>query len=81
MQMDATNAAKTFVSSPSGNNTTCEGTEVEVTTADRILQDGRIKPDVVKIDVEGFEYNVFAGAQWSLLRNLPAVIVMEYNVG
>lgn len=51
-----------------------EGTEeVELTTLDAELD--QRKPALVKIDVEGAELDVLAGARQSILRHRPALIV------
>jgi FkbM family methyltransferase len=80
MKVHPSNAAMTFVdkamTSKENGNLPC--THVPVTTIDNIL--GTTKIDVMKIDVEGYEINVFAGGEKSLLKYPPKMIVMEYNV-
>lgn len=81
MKVHPTNAAMTFVdkgkNSNENGNLPC--THVPVTTLDSIL--GSTKIDVMKIDVEGYEFKVFGGSETTLLANPPKLIVMEYNVG
>lgn len=47
--------------------------EVEVTTGDELLRGGRV--DLIKVDVEGFEPEVFAGFADVLAAHQPSVIV------
>lgn len=62
-----------------------ETATVEVRTLDDVLErefsehlhDGI---DLLKIDVEGFEHQVLAGAQQTILRFQPRFIQMEYNM-
>lgn len=53
--------------------------EVDVKTLDSVL-DERI-PTIVKIDVEGWESNVVAGAETLLARENPLAIIMEFGLG
>ena len=49
---------------------------VPVTTVDLIVPDGKI--DLIKIDIEGYEFYALKGAQKCLLRNPDIKIVTEY---
>lgn len=56
-----------------------EDFEVEVRRADAVLTEARVERlDLVKIDVEGFEWAVLAGARDSIARHRPHVF-FEYN--
>ncbi|KAI9021212.1 S-adenosyl-L-methionine-dependent methyltransferase, partial [Hyaloraphidium curvatum] len=81
MKVHPSNAAMTFVDKAmdTTENSNLPCTHVPVTTIDRILDGGRKRIDIMKIDVEGYEYNVFAGGKNSLLKYPPKLIVMEYN--
>lgn len=50
-------------------------TDVEVTTIDAYCARTGIRPDVVLIDVEGFEFDVLAGAAETIRRTRPQVFV------
>ena len=49
--------------------------EVDVTTIDTFVQQHNIVPDVMKIDVEGFELNVLKGASAFLSQNNPLIFL------
>jgi FkbM family methyltransferase len=51
--------------------------EVETTTIDTITKDGLFNPQIIKIDVEGAEYNVISGGHTFFKTHSP-LIVMEY---
>lgn len=58
----------------------CDQYIVQVETLDKIIDDSKIKKiDFMKIDVEGFEYNVLKGAHNTLEKTQPKVIVFELN--
>lgn len=82
MKVHPSNAAMTFVDKAMGSkeNSNLPCTHVPVTTLDKLLGSST-KIDVMKIDVEGYEFNVFAGGEKSLFKYPPRLIVMEYNVG
>ena len=50
---------------------------VEMEMLDNIL--GSIMPNIVKIDVEGFEREVLWGAKRTVLRNDDVILIFEYN--
>jgi FkbM family methyltransferase len=53
--------------------------DVEMTTVDREVEALGIRPDVMKIDVEGYEYEVLRGAQ-TLLRERKPVLCLELHL-
>lgn len=58
------------------------GVAVQLTTLDDFLAEtGSEPPTVIKIDVEGFEANVFRGARRLLADSPPRVIVFEGDCG
>lgn len=52
-------------------------TEVRATTIDQLKSDFQFVPDIIKIDVEGAEFNVIAGGAETLAANSP-IVIMEY---
>lgn len=61
---------------------TQEDVPIQLTTLDDFLAEtGKVPPTVIKIDVEGFEANVFRGARRLLADSPPRVIVFEGDCG
>jgi FkbM family methyltransferase len=59
-----------------------DGVTVQLTTLDDFLAEtGTAPPTVIKVDVEGFEANVFRGANRLLADSPPRVIVFEGDCG
>ena len=54
--------------------------QVKCRTLDSLVQELKIEPDFMKIDVEGFEHLVLCGASWVLGKFRPR-IVLEANPG
>jgi hypothetical protein len=54
--------------------------EVEMTSLDREVERLGLEPDLLKIDVEGFEYEVLLGARGLLARRKPP-ICLELHLG
>lgn len=52
--------------------------EIQIDTLDRYFAEREIKPDFLKIDVEGFEQHVIEGGRKVLEHNRP-VVVLEMN--
>jgi FkbM family methyltransferase len=52
-----------------------ETVKVPVTTIDAYCQAKKIRPSLIKIDVEGFEFNVLNGARNTLKENRPSILV------
>jgi FkbM family methyltransferase len=52
-----------------------EEVKVPVTTIDAYCQANKIKPSLIKIDVEGFEFNVLNGARKTLKEARPSILV------
>jgi FkbM family methyltransferase len=55
------------------------GVEVPFTTIDAICGDGKLRPAIIKIDVEGHEGSVIAGARETLRRDRP-VLCLELHL-
>jgi hypothetical protein len=53
--------------------------DVEMTTVDREMEALGLVPDVIKIDVEGYEHELLRGAQ-RLLRTRKPVICLELHL-
>jgi FkbM family methyltransferase len=56
-------------------DSTAETFDVPVTTIDTYCESHDIKPSLIKIDVEGFEFSVLNGARKTLRRFRPAILV------
>jgi FkbM family methyltransferase len=65
------NAARSY-----GGSEPVSAIRVQMTTLDDFVADVGVKPDFVKIDVEGFEYAVLAGAS-SLLQDKRPMLMIE----
>jgi len=52
--------------------------EIRIDTLDHYFADGKITPNFLKIDVEGFEQNVIKGGGVFYRKNKP-IVVMEMN--
>lgn len=52
---------------------------VSAITVDQLMHDLAIRPNLIKIDVEGFEPKVLSGAQGILASSLPPAITLEWN--
>lgn len=51
---------------------------VEVSTLDRFVEENRIEPDIIKIDVEGYEYDVWIGGR-STFSKATAILIIEIH--
>jgi len=58
----------------------CESVDVEITTLDEEVDRLGVRPDLLKIDVEGFEYEVLVGARRLLASHTPP-ICLELHLG
>ena len=58
-------------------NTAGGTTTVKVTTVDTYCEEHGLLPDVIKIDVEGFEYQVMVGAERTLPGARPLAVICE----
>ncbi|MEX1188512.1 MAG: FkbM family methyltransferase [Bacteroidia bacterium] len=55
------------------------GIEVEVSTLDRLMDKRNLKPQMLKIDVEGFELEVLRGASSCLQNEFPPIVIVEIS--
>jgi len=53
--------------------------KVKMKTLDAVIKDLGTVPDVIKIDVEGFETKVLEGARYTLARFKPRLIIAAYH--
>ena len=72
------NAKHPRITGEEGKQYRYETRDVEATTIDQLVESHGIDPGFMKIDVEGAEHIVLAGAQQTLARNRP-VILAELN--
>jgi FkbM family methyltransferase len=49
--------------------------QIRATTLDAITSELNVRPDFIKIDVEGCEWDVIAGAQETIKRSRPAMLI------
>lgn len=57
-----------------------EETEIQVTTLDQFIESQKIENvDLLKIDVEGYEYNVLEGCKESIKKGVINTIQFEFN--
>jgi FkbM family methyltransferase len=56
------------------------GIEVPVVTIDNWAEDHRMWPDVIKIDVEGYEFEVLRGAKKALKRSPALAVEIHCNI-
>jgi FkbM family methyltransferase len=61
-------------------NAQVQKTTVDVVTLDEFCRSENLRPDLIKIDVEGFELEVLKGAL-SLLRDVRPMLMVEIQVG
>jgi FkbM family methyltransferase len=54
------------------------GNKVKICTLDTLLAELGTRPDLIKVDVEGFEFEVMRGAE-NVLRNMRPVILIEIH--
>jgi FkbM family methyltransferase len=64
---------------PGSHDPTGTAADVEMTTVDREVEALGVVPDVMKIDVEGYEHEVLRGAQ-TLLRTRKPVLCLELHL-
>jgi FkbM family methyltransferase len=53
--------------------------KVSTTSLDDYLERSNVKPDFMKIDIEGFEINAFRGMERTMRNNPPKLIISELN--
>jgi len=56
------------------------GIEIQVTTIDKHFGDGPIYPDLIKLDVEGFEVDALLGAQKTIISCAPKLQIAIYHM-
>ena len=54
------------------------GTKVKIRTLDTLIAELGVRPDLIKVDVEGFEFEVVRGAE-NILRNIRPVMLIEIH--
>jgi FkbM family methyltransferase len=56
-----------------------DGAKVPVTTIDALIEDGALPPSFIKVDVDGAEGRVIAGARRTIAQNRPAMLIKIYS--
>jgi FkbM family methyltransferase len=69
------NSPENTLSPIHGRLPNAEAVEIEVTTLDAFCGSRRIRPDLIKIDIEGFELHALRGAKQILVHHRPTVVV------
>lgn len=54
------------------------GNNVRIRTLDTVVAEAAVRPDVIKVDVEGFEFEVLRGAEY-VLGNVRPVLLIEIH--
>jgi len=57
-----------------------KGRDIPITTLDDFLKD-KPNPNVIRMDVEGFERNIIKGMEKTLDKNLPLTLLIEIHFG
>jgi len=55
------------------------GTQVQLTTIDSYCQDKKTKPSLIKLDIEGAEYDAMVGAEETIRTYKPILIISVYH--
>jgi hypothetical protein len=75
--IDINNGASSLIKS----NSITEGIKVNVRRLDNFIVENKIpNPSFVKIDVEGFEFEVLKGMQSLLNSDNPPILIVEYSI-
>jgi len=69
------NSPENTLSPIHGRLANAEAIEIEVTTLDSFCAARRIRPSLIKIDIEGFELHALRGAKQTLAQHRPTVVV------
>lgn len=69
------NTSPTFSLVKEDKDTSARGRRVKITTLDQFCEEMGAMPDVIKIDVEGFERQVWRGGQQIIAKYRPILIV------
>lgn len=57
----------------------CETYDVDVIDVDSFVRENRLQPGLIKLDVEGAEYDTVSGAAWTIRHFSPLLIVSLYH--
>lgn len=52
---------------------------IEVTTIDDFVQENDVIPDIIKMDIEGMEYNAIIGAEKTIKKYKPILLISLYH--
>ena len=77
---DATHGAgNTYISESYVFKGTANKIEVQCQSIDGLMKQGYAKPDIIKIDVEGAEYDVLLGAKQTLQLHKPNILLATHD--
>lgn len=63
------------------NITNKVGDEIEITTIDKFVQDNNVNPWLMKRDIEGMEYDSIVGAEQTIKKFKPILLISIYHTG
>ena len=75
---DATIEGNTYVNSVLHTDSS-KDLRVKCFSVDGLIESGYLKPDIIKIDVEGAEYDVLRGAERTLLKYKPNILLATHD--
>jgi FkbM family methyltransferase len=69
------NSPENTLSPVHGRLTNARAIPIEMTTIDAFCASGKICPNLIKIDIEGFELHALRGSKQTLIKHRPVIVV------